>query len=235
MRPGTVAVALILILATAGLAYLGGLSNARTTTVGSMTTLTTVTTESAVSTTTESAVSTTTFSRTITLSTATSPSLEMFLDVYPRYITSGDNVSVNMALYNPLSINYTITVAVWNVGVCPGSFPFGFDIYQGHYDFSNLSSAVPLDLYNYTIPFPCFVGFNSTLDFGPHSEGAVDSNFLGREYHQVNYTMLFSGYYVPVNKTGGIVYELRGFQPGMYTVRLYDQWDQTQLAYFLVV
>ena len=144
---------------------------------------------------------------------------------------------MNMALYNPLSTNYTITVGVWNVSVCPGSFPFGLDIFQGHYDFSNLSSAVPLALDNFTFPFPCFVGFNSTLDFGPHSDSAVDSNFLGTDYHQVNYTIVYSGYYVPTNSTDGsgmLVYKHHDFPPGQYTVKLFDQWDQTLLAYFRV-
>lgn len=102
------------------------------------------------------------------------PGLDLFSGVAPTTISSGQNVSLDFGLHNPLSASFTIVAAVWQPsGVdCPTSFPMTYNIYQGHYPYTTVSGAVPLTLYNATIPTLCFAATNSTFTFDSHSDVA---------------------------------------------------------------
>ncbi len=180
------------------------------------------------------------YATTSTISGATTtviaPNIELLADVWPSTIASGQNISIDMELYNPLPTNFTVVSDVWQPDGfgCPSSFPLGFSIYQGHYDFTSVQEATPL-LLREPIPIPCFVGYNSTYTFDPHSDTVLDSNFMGQTRYPMNYTDVLSGYYfMSSSTTSPSHYTFQSFPPGSYTVLVFDRWGQEDIGYFEV-
>ncbi len=230
MRPEVTAV-IVVLLVMAGLAgvVLGGAYQSRTSTV------TAFTTSTLVSTTTLTYIY---YATTSTISGATitvdNPNLELLAKVYPATVASGQNVSINMGLYNPLAASYTVVSTTWQPPGfgCPSSFPLAFNIYQGHYDYVSVTGATPLLLHNASIILPCFVGYNSTYTFDPNSDIVLDSSMIGQTTHAMNYTSVMSGYYVQ-NQTS-YRFTFQEFTAGYYTVLIFDRWGQQVLGYFAV-
>jgi hypothetical protein len=232
-----IVISLIVLAGVAGAAF-GTAYFPRTSTTTTVSTSRLVSTLTMFSTTTASIVS---YATTSTVSgattTVTTPNIELITRVYPASISSGQNVSINMELYNPLSTNFTIVSTVWQPQGygCPGSFPFAFNIYKGHLDFGTVRGATPLLLYNASIAWLCFVGYNSTFTFKPDSDVVLDSSSIGQFTHQVNYTVVFSGsYFLNSTQTSPDRYTLEKFAPGNYTVLIFDRWGQQDIGYFMV-
>jgi hypothetical protein len=117
--------------------------------------------------------------------------------------------------------------------------PTGVLVYQGHFAFSNLSTAgSPLTEYNASgPPPPCAAPFGSLeYTFLPNSDKATVS-YLGTSITWVaNQTVRLDGYWVP---SGSDRYTLQQFGPGFpsatpYTVVVFDSWGQQAIGYFYV-
>jgi hypothetical protein len=236
MRGEAVAGLLVVaILVGAGVGYLSGNAGVRTVTSVS-TTSRLFTTTSILTTTT---LVTATAYETTTLNTATSPTLEIIAGVSPTVITSGQNVTVNWGIYNPLPLGVEVSVSAYTnpyLSPCPISeVPTTFYIYSGHLSFTTLSSSTPRLIYNQSLNIECFAGFNSTLVFEPHSDRAT-VNALGSSLTaNMNYTAEFSGYWVILPSNGGIGGPtFQKFPQGEYTVLFNDTWGQQELRYFTV-
>ncbi len=232
MNETTIAVALVIaFLVGAGAGYLFGNGSART--------VTSVSTTSSQVTTTSTLITTVTFQtiihETTTLSTATTPSLELIARVTPSTITSGQNVSITFGAYNPLSTNFTTSVMPYRnqyLAPCPISeMPTTYYVYVGHLSFSNLTQYSPLLLYDASIVPLCFVSYNSTLVFQPNSDRAAVHSFLGTNTFRINFTNYYNGYWM---RGPGNGYSHTNFTPGEYTVLLNDTWGQRELHYFTV-
>jgi hypothetical protein len=168
-------------------------------------------------------------------STTSKASLELIAGVSPSVVKSGQNVTVNWGVYNPLSTAVEVNVPIYEnryLSPCPLYIvPTTFDIYSGHLSSSNLTSATPLLLYNASIAIPCFAGADSTLTFQPHSDRATVNTLNSTMMASMNYTTNYRGYWTGGFSTGS---SFNAFPPGMYTVMFNDTWGQQELRYFAV-
>ncbi len=226
------------ILVGAGVGFLAGGTNEHT-----VTSVSTYTTSSMTTTTFTATHQTTTTSTAISTvrSTATAPSLELFGSVSPPVITSSQNVSLNLGVFNPLPTAVRVNVTAWSAPYNGITLPCGevsgrpdfWAIFSGHVTFSNLSSVKSLLLYNASMPLLCFRPYNSTFTFQPDSDEAYaeciacQSILLLTMSHTYNY----SGYWVP-SSNGNYIFQ--AFPPGQYTVFYFDVWGQQLLEYFAV-
>ena len=225
----------ISILVGAGAGYLLGNARERitTTTSTAFTTTTAITNwtldVTLTSTTTVGTATTTKWSTTATAS------LELIAGVSPAVVKSGQNVTVNWGVYNPLSTTVEVNVPIYEnryLSPCPLFIvPTTFDVYSGHLSSSNLTSTTPLLLYNASIAIPCFAGADSMLTFQPNSDRATVSTLNSTMTASMNYTSNYRGYW-----TGGFSTSssFKAFPPGMYTVMFNDTWGQQELRYFTV-
>lgn len=218
LKNGIVVIVLVLaIIASAGAGYLAGVANQHTTT----------------------SVSTTTILQETATKTSTVPQLQLFAAVKPSSIAEGQNVTIVAEVYNPLQTNVTINVGeITNPtqGPCGlGVTPTGIWVYSGHYTFTNLSIASPLQLYNVSLAVPCAAVFNNTYTFQPNSDKATVS-YLGTSMTLVtNETISLSGYWIAgllAGPNSGLVFHV--FSPGSYTVVVFDAWGQQVVEYFEV-
>jgi hypothetical protein len=219
----------VAVLVGAGVGYLSGNAGMRS--------FTSVTTTSLLFTTAPFLMTTTTY-ETTTLSNASVPSLEIIAGVQPTVITSGQNLTVNWGIYNPLPFGVEVRVPEYAnlyTAACPISeVPTTFYIYGGHVSFSTLSSNTPLFIYNQSLAIPCSVGFNSTLVFEPHSDSATVYALGSTMTADMNYTAEFSGYWVTHPSTGALGGPTFQRFQGQYTVMFNDTWGQQELRYFAV-
>jgi hypothetical protein len=229
LRTEIVAVVLVLIvLFSASFGYFVGAANQKTVTSTSATTYT--------------RVSTTTVSTGMSVTTATVASVQLIAIISPGTIASGGNVTISAEVYNPLPTNATLvaTVLVSPTESACGyvDAPIGIQVYNGHYDFSNLSTSTPLTLYNATgPPPPCPPPpLNPVVfTFLPNSDQALVSASTP-PVQAMSRTVVLSGYWAPslVAGPGGGGYYHQPFNPGAYTVLIFDAWGQQTLEYFHV-
>ena len=231
MRGASVAVVAVLaILTGAGAGYLVGNVNGHPAASVSTFTTTSVTTTTVIST----GLLTTTATVTSTVhSTDTAPSLGLFGSVSPPAIASGQNVSLNLGVFNPLHAAVTVNVPPTADPYSPGCAvprPDFWDLFAGHITFSNLSSSKPLLLYNASGFIPCFAYDNSTFTFYPDSD-LVNATGLGSVKPLTwSHTYNYSGYWVPSSDGDKFL----AFPPGLYTALFLDIWGQRLLEYFTV-
>jgi hypothetical protein len=175
--------------------------------------------------------------------TATLPNLELFARIVPEVATQGQNVSIVTELYNPLTSNIALNASVIiddSEAPCGlGIRAIGIQVYSGHYSFGNLSKANPLLLYNFSgPPPPCFIRYNYTYVFQPNSDNARVGYLSANTTLNIQYTDNLSGYWVNCStpRPGGIgaCANLQKFQPGQYTVHVFDAWGQQTIVYFEV-
>jgi hypothetical protein len=196
------------ILVGAGVGYLFGSANMRTTTTTATSDVTTTLTV-------------------FSWSTITAPSLELIAKVSPPSITEGQNISIGAEVFNPLPTPFTILL----IGAPCGRLPTSYQVYMG----SNISGK-PLLLDNASVIPPCFAAYNSTLTFQPNSDIVYDSSIIENFTHQVNYTDVLRGYWTPDGSlaNGRTNYMFQEFPPGVYTIFFEDAWGQQQLEHFTV-
>ena len=229
MRGEMVAVVgIVAILMGAGVGYLAGNANERTVTSVSTYTATSVVTATFTATDLLTTTSTAT-------TTATAPSLAIFGSVSPPSIASGQNVTLNFGVFNPLPTAITVNLSPFYdpyLTGCPVSGrPDAWGLFPGHVTFSNLSSAKSLLLYNASMPLLCFAGANSTFVFQPDSDVALVTAFNRTLTLTWDHTQNYSGYWVP-SSNGDYRFEV--FPPGQYTALFFDVWGQQLLEYFAV-
>lgn len=216
-------VLVIAIIVSVGAGYLGGVASQRAATSVSTTTATTTTT-----------------TKVIETETGTVRGLQLLARINPSSVAAGENVSIVSEVYNSLQTNVTISFSeISNPTQAPcglGISPTGIRVYAGHYTFTNLSEASPLLLYDASQVFFCFRAYDSTYTFLPNSDEARVSYLGTSMVSTANETVTLSGYW-----TGGPLsgpssgYLHNGFDPGPYTVVVFDAWGQQLIEHFQVV
>jgi hypothetical protein len=159
----------------------------------------------------------------------------------PALAYQGQNVSISTELYNQYSEGVTLNASeILNPSEAPcglGIRPIGIRIYAGQLSFGNLSSATPLTLYNATTPPACFVRYSSDYTFQAGSDNATVGYLSTSTRLTVNYTDRFNGSwyscYLTAGPCGG--YQFSYFQPGAYTVFVFDAWGQQVIRHFSVL
>lgn len=145
-------------------------------------------------------------------------------------------ISITISETNILNSTNTVSAATeWpfsplSLGSCGvGSDPIELAVFQGYYTFSNISTAMELDLYQpgtYLCP-PITMGSIAFYIFQPLSDMAfINSSNPGFGW-PMNYTVMASGYYLGT--------DVHNFSPGIYTVVGGDEWGQLVLLHFVVV
>lgn len=211
MKNEVAAVVLVLaIIASAGAGYLAGVANQRTTTL-----------------------------TTTAIATSTIPGLQLFASVKPSSLAIGQNVTIVAGVYNPLSTNVKVNASeIRNPSQAPCGLwtsPMGIRVYWGHYTVTNLSGASPLLLYNASLPVFCPVFSNNAYTFQPNSDNATVSYFETSTKLVANETISLSGYWSAGPLAGpGSKYFPQNFEPGSYTVVVFDAWGQQLIEYFEV-
>ena len=171
--------------------------------------------------------------------------LSLSLSLDSKTYLPGREVSIVIAVKNTLSIENDVSVSDnWSysnlgLGPCdigPGGFgyPYGVAVFQGDYTSSNLSSATPLSLYDYSVIVPCPGPMPSAeYDFKPLSDIATvlssASSFPNSTY-AVNFELTEAGYWTGVSP--GVT--KHDFAPGVYTVVAGDEWGSLVLLHFTV-
>ena len=218
--------------ASLGVSYFAG--SQVTKTITSATTNTTTQT-SFLTLTTTSTLSTTSVFTTI----SAVPGIELIAGVSPSVIASGQNISVNFGIYNPLQTNVSVGYNESrnpSEGPC-SSGPAFIRLYAGYYDFVNVSSATPLWIWNASVFIECPRPASVILTFQPNSDKAM-AQILDLVYNNVwtlNYTVELSGYWVNCCLAGpGPSYVHQVFPQGRYSVLVFDSWGQQELKYFTV-
>jgi len=184
-------------------------------------------------------VSTTTLTKEATTATSTVQGLQLLASVRPSSLAVGQNVTIVAEVYNSLQTNVTINAGeITNPSQEPcglGVVPTGIRVYSGHYTFTNLSAASPLLLYNDSLAVPCFVVFNNTYTFQPNSDNATVSSLGASIKWVANETISLSGYWT-TGLVAGPSSKLfsQNFEPGPYTVLVFDAWGQQLIEYFEV-
>jgi hypothetical protein len=210
------ALVILVIAVSAGTGYFFGVSHQSTTTSISITTQFSTTTAT-------------------TLSIAQFPTLQLIAAVSPKVVPEGRNVSIVAGVYNPLPRNVTVTgaeISNPSQGPCGlGIAPMGIRVYQGRYAFANISEAKPLLLYNASGPPPCAAPL-SFIDyvFLPNSDTAGVVSFMSGSW-EANETFALGGFF---SNCADMHCDYQKFSPGVYTVLIFDTWEQQALEYFYV-
>ena len=178
-----------------------------------------------------------------TLSNQTGPvsSLRLLAAVTPAVAYEDQNISISTELYNQNQGSLILNASeILNPSEAPcglGIRPIGIRIYFGDFSFGNISSAIPLTLYNATIPPPCSVRYSSEYTFQAESDSATVDYLSASTRLTVNYTDRFDGSWYSCYQTAGPCsgYQFSQFAPGTYTVLLFDAWGQQAIRYFTVL
>jgi len=189
-------------------------------------------------TTTETVVRTHTATVTVQQGTST---LDLLASATPQVAYEGQNVSVSTELFNQSPDQVVINgTEITDPSESPcglGTRPIGIDIYFGTYDLGNVSGAKSLTLYNASLAVPCFVTYGYEYTFQPHSDNASVSYLSTSANVVVNYTDRFSGSWYGCGLTVGPCsgYQFFHFQPGPYTIRVFDAWGDQAILHFEVL
>lgn len=161
--------------------------------------------------------------------------LELTATITPTVLTEGQNISIVAEINNTLSkivkVNAT-SLANPAYGPCQQGFATSIRIYSGNYSytelFNNRSQPMPLLLYNPSLIYTCPEVFNFRYTFNPKS--AIATIQPGNETKVVRESSVVGGYWT----SSGQTYTFHDFQPGKYTVVVYDAWGQQLIGYFQV-
>ena len=136
----------------------------------------------------------------------------------------------------PVSNNWSYS----NLGLSPCAlgpgfgYPFGIAIFQGNYTSSNLSTATPLSLYDYSMPVPCPDPMQPTsYDFEPLSDIATavsSSASFPNSTYAINFPLTDTGYWAGTSPD----VSKHGFAPGIYTIVGGDEWGALVILHFTV-
>jgi len=192
----------------------------------------------ATGTTTETVVRTHTSTVTVLQGTST---LDLLASETPQVAYEGQNVSITTELFNQSPAQVVINgTEITDPSDSPcglGIRPVGIDIYFGTYDLGNVSGVKPLTLYNASLAVPCFVTYGYEYTFQPHSDNASVSYLSTSASVLVNYTDRFSGSWYSCGDTAGPCsgFQFSHFQPGPYTIRVFDAWGGQAILHFEVL
>jgi hypothetical protein len=189
-----------------------------------------------------SSQSTSSYLPAMTNATNSALGLMFTLSINSTVITSGDSINVALSLYNTLSkVNNVSAQSDWAFPVLSNfsasAFPCpnweNFLIFNGSYDKTNISSAVPLYLfpvgYGLACPFlnwPYFV-------FQPLSSN-VTVGGAGFYNYGINETTSVKGYYTTSENTENGTLPPPPFPSGVYTVIAGDEWGDYAILHFAV-
>jgi hypothetical protein len=162
----------------------------------------------------------------------------------PTRVPQGRNVTivaeVNNTLSTPVRLN-TTSMTNPAYGPCAQGFATKIVVYLGNYTylqlFNNRSNPTPLLLYNPTLIYSCPAVFTFTYTFNPKSSVATIQPFIGgfqskNETRAVRENSVVGGYWTASGQT----YTFHKFQPGVYTVVIFDAWgNQKVIGYFKIV
>ena len=158
----------------------------------------------------------------------------------PSTVSTGENVTVHMRAFNraptSLTLNASEIIDPFEAPCGLGIRALGLDVYPGHYTLGNLSTApAPLMLYNASVVPSCPVAFVYRYTFQPESSTASVEAFSSNSTVDATYAVSLGGYWVNCCSPGpGPSYSYVKFQPGQYTVVVFDAWDQRAVESFIV-
>jgi len=136
--------------------------------------------------------------------------------IQPSEQVYGQNYTIVASVTDVLSTSFQLNASALDNpvhGPCEQDFATGVDVYSGRYYSSNISQVKPLLLYNPSLSYTCSEAMPQLYSFEP-AKGVSETSIL-------------SGYW-----TGsGQSYSFNGFPPGLYTVVVFDAWNQTAIGY----
>lgn len=147
---------------------------------------------------------------------------------------------LNASLFNPFSTQLSLTPGPLTFGLGPCSqLPLGVALFRGYYTEANLSSAVPLNLYQ-PGTYNCEAIFHVTKwSFAPTSDnvtlvsqqptGSGNATTLEDMWTQAAAVSIpLSGYWTGENGSAAFHH----FSPGVYTAVAEDEWGDSQTTSF---
>jgi hypothetical protein len=152
--------------------------------------------------------------------------LEVSALIGPVRVATGQNITITVWVSNTLSRVVTVNATgIINpiAGPCVAGLE-GAEVYQGNYTASNLPPRGGLFFYNPTGIYACPTEIGSQISFSPNSDIATIGGYSGPEQS----TSELSGYYAG----SGQNYAFTQFPPGVYTVKVFDAWNQVAIGYF---
>ena len=188
---------------------------------------------------------TTNFNDVNSASSASGNGLSLSLSLDSTTYHPGQDVSIAIDIKNTLPVENDVPVSDnWpypnlEIGPCdngPGGFgyPYGIAIFQGDYTSSELSTATPLALYDYSVPPPCPGPMPSTaFDFKPLSDIATiisGSSSFPDSTIEMNTQLATTGYWTDVSPETS----KHDFAPGVYTIIDGDEWGGLVVLHFTV-
>jgi hypothetical protein len=169
--------------------------------------------------------------------------LELTAALTPTRLAAGQNLTVVAEVNNTLSRELVVnSTSMTNPadGPCQQGFATGVHVYSGNYSydqlFNNRSNPTPLLLYNPSLIYTCPAVFTFTYTFQSNSAVATVQASLGgsqalhNESQAVEETSNIGGYWTGTGQN----YAFNRFQPGTYTVVVYDAWWNQLIEYFQV-
>lgn len=163
-------------------------------------------------------------------------SLELAATIRQAYLGEGQNLTVIAEVNNtspdPLKVNST-SMDNPAYGPCDQGFATGIQVYAGHYSLTDLTEAQGLLLYNPSSTYFCPAIFTFYYTFSPNSANATMAPYLNgfapeNETRLVRETSVVGGYWIG----SGQAYAFRRFDPGQYTVLVFDAWGNKVIGYF---
>ncbi len=172
----------------------------------------------------------------------TEPQLELISSIDMNTIKQGENVTINIGVYNNgPSINLNSS-SIWptiggvnnrlSVGPCAEEIPLGIAIISGYYTDKSIISSKPLILW-FGIYMCQKLTFISHYEFFGHSNLVAFNGNSSSAGYPLNMTLNFSGYYHETGFLSG-VYHFTVFPKGVYTVVFADEWGASAILHFYV-
>jgi len=204
----------------------------------------------------EATPTSTSASQTVTqfFSSATSVSqsgLRLSLSVAPTVTASGDFVTVSISDFNTLAAANAPAIigpptaggSTLTVGPC-SQIPLGFGIFYGYYQASNISEAVPLQIFKpgvymcpaeFAVSYYSFaaqsdeVSLYSQQPIGSGNATTATKMWTDPDASSQNFSGYWPGQASPLASGG-----FQPFQPGVYTVVGGDYWGQLTILHFTI-
>ena len=168
-------------------------------------------------------------------------SLQLQAEVTPMVAYEGQNVSISTELYNQYSGGVSLNASeILNPSEAPcglGIRPIGVSVYFGDFSAGNISSALPLTFYDASVPPSCSIRYSSEYTFQAESDSATVTYLSTSTRMTANYTDMLSGSWYSCYQAAGPCggYQFANFEPGTYTVLVFDPWGQQVIRHFTVL
>ena len=171
-----------------------------------------------------------------------SAGLQVALDVSVITDNGTTSRSLGASLFNPSSTQLILATGQMSLGLGPCSqLPLGVGLFRGYYNAANLSSAVPLNLYQpgtYSCPAMFTVAewsFSPMSDnvtlVSPQPAGSGNTTTSQDIWTRPAATTVpLSGYWTGENESA-IFHQ---FSPGVYTAAAEDEWGDLRMTSFII-